>query len=132
MNIAPAVYNLLSNDATVSGLVGSKIYPDQIPQQVAYPAIVHYKTDVNKVAVKTAPTINYRITLQIDIYCDTYGAGETIADAVKAVLDEYSGTVESINIQKAVLNNQADENFIEEQKTYVTTQNYLFRVVTSN
>lgn len=132
MNIAPAVYDLLRNDATVASFVGTRIYPDQIPQEASYPAIVHYKTEVDKLAVKSAPTTNYTITLQIDVYCDTFGEGEDIADAIKEVLDEYSGTTQSINIQSCYFNSQADENFIEQQETYVTTQSYLFRVVVSN
>ena len=129
MNIAPAVYDLLKNDATVAGYVATRIYPDQIPQEAVYPAIVHYKTEVSELAVISAPTTNYRITLQIDVYCDTYGEGEAIASAIKAVLHDYSGTVQSIAISKCYFNSQSDENFISELKTFVTTQSYLFKVV---
>lgn len=129
MNIAPAVYDLLRNDATVAGYVGTRIYPDQIPQEAAYPAIVHFKTEVETLAVKSAPTTNHRISLQIEVFCDTFGEGENIADAIRSVLDGYSGISAGINIVSCYFNSQNDENFIPDQKTYVTTASYLFRVV---
>jgi hypothetical protein len=41
MNVGNAIYNLLANDATVSGFVGVKIYPAEIPQAVEMPAIIY-------------------------------------------------------------------------------------------
>lgn len=129
MNIAPAVYDLLRNDATVSGIVGTRIYPDQVPQNAPYPALVHYKTDVEQAAFKSGPTTNYKIRWQVDVYSEKYGQSADLAAAIKNVLDLYSGTVQSINIQKCYFQSQSDDTFIEELEAYATQISFLFRVV---
>ena len=130
MNIAPAVYDLLKNDATISGIVSTRIYPDQIPQNVPYPALVHYKTDVEQNAVKSGgPTKNYKVRWQVDIYTAEYGQSATLAEAIKNLLDEYSGTVQGINIQACYFQGQNDDTFIEQLEAYATQISFLFRVV---
>lgn len=129
MNIAPAVYDLLSNDVTISGIVSSRIYPDQVPQNAPYPALVHYKTDVEQNAIKSGPTENYKIRWQVDIYSGQYGESADLAAAIKAKLDKYSGTVQGISIQSCYFQSQSDDTFIEELEAYATQLSFLFRVV---
>ena len=129
MNIAPAVFEILKNDATITGIVGTRIYPDQVPQGVPYPALVHYKTEVEQTVIKSAPTKNYKIRWQIDIYSEKYGQSATLAAAIKGLLDEYSGTVKSINIQACYFQSQSDDTFIEQLEAYATQMSFLFRIV---
>lgn len=129
MNIAPAVFEILKNDATITDIVGTRIYPDQVPQGAPYPALVHYKTEVEQTVIKSAPTKNYKIRWQIDIYSEKYGQSATLAAAIKDLLDEYSGTVKNINIQACYFQSQSDDTFIEQLEAYATQMSFLFRIV---
>lgn len=129
MNIAPALYELLRKDNTIKGVVKGRIYPDQIPQNVPYPALVHYKTNVGQTVVKSGPTENYKITWQVDIYSEKYGESATLAQAIKNLLDKYSGTVKGINIQGCYFQSQNDDKYIEQLQAYATQMQFLIRVV---
>jgi len=129
MNIAPAVFELLRNDTSITDVVSERIYPDQIPQNVPYPALVHYKTDVEISTVKGAPTTNYKIRWQIDIYSEKYGESADLAENIKSLLNEYRGTVASTNIQGCYFQSQSDDTFIEQLESYATQMSFLFRVV---
>lgn len=129
MNIAPAIFELLRTDTTVKGLVADRIYPDQIPQDVVYPAIVHFKTEADELTHKGGTRTTHKIELQIEIYCEKYGETEDIAAAVKAALENYNGTVKGIDIQSCYFNSQSNENFLTEMEAHVIAQSYLFRVI---
>lgn len=129
MNIAPAVFDLLRNDSTIAGIVQGRIYPDQVPQNVPYPAIVHYKEDVERTAIKNAPTINYKVRYKVEVYSEKYGDGEVLAQAIEDVLADYSGTVKGINIQRCYYVNKTDDAYIEDLGAHTVQVSFLFRVV---
>lgn len=132
MNVAPAIFEILRNDETISGIVKSRIYPDQVPQNVPYPALVHYKTDVEKSTVKSADTENYKVRWQIDVYTAKYGEAATLSQAIIDLLDEYRGTVKNINIQGVYFQSQSDDTFIQELEAFATQMSFLFRIVKQN
>lgn len=129
MNIAPAVFDLLRNDATIQGIVGDRIYPDQIPQNVPYPALVHYKQSVERTAFKDSPTVNYKVRYQVDVYAAKFSEAETLAQAVETKLHGYSGTVKGINIQNCYYQDKSDDSFVEELQAHAVQVSFLFRIV---
>lgn len=126
MNIAPAVYNILRNVTAITDIVADRIYPDVLPEQQAYPALVHYVEGMEKVAYTGGTVDTYKITLQIDIYFDVYANGKSLAESIKDTLHNYSGAPGGVNVKACYFQNEANNNFIEETKTYIITQTYLF------
>lgn len=108
--VGKAIYNILVNDVTVSGLT-TRIYPVVAPQNAANPCIV-YNIDTTPEDDKDGrPTIFY-IDVQIDVYTDHGGGGysdnETLSQAVIDALDRYSGTNNGLVIDTIILEGRED------------------------
>lgn len=126
MNISPAIYQILRNVTAITDIVGDRIYPDILPEQESYPALVHYVENQDRLAYTGGTVDTYKINLQVDIYFDVYANGKTLADSIKDTLDQYTGTIGGVNIKSGYFTAESSNNFIEETKTYVITQSFLF------
>lgn len=122
-----AVYSILSNNATVTGLVGTRIYPTFVPENIAFPAIVYRITERQPQDTKDG-AIGSIDTLSIDIYDDGGLQTITIGDAVHGALDRYRGTVESVAIDKVVYEGESDEVLIPELALFHLSQQYRIRI----
>jgi hypothetical protein len=88
--IGSAVFSALSGDATVAGLVGTKIYPSKMPQGPRasdYKAIVYLVvSDVPANAITGDASNRLRnARVQVDCYAKRYEDAQTLAEAVDAV-----------------------------------------------
>lgn len=91
MSTADAVFTALSNDATVTTLVGKRIYPNKMPQgprASTFTAIVfQVVSDVPANALTGSSADRLRnARVQIDCYAKVYEDAQTLADAVDAVV----------------------------------------------
>lgn len=72
----------------VSGVVGARIYPMRMPQNVTFPAVV--LGEVSNVPANTlageAGTTLTTTRLQVDVYAKTYSEAASVADLVDAAL----------------------------------------------
>lgn len=85
--IGATLYSLLSGNAGVAALVGTRIYPQVRPQADPLPALVYTVVDdipAGSLAGWTSGLSNARV--QIDAYAKGYIAAETLADAVRTAL----------------------------------------------
>jgi len=126
MNIAPAIYQILRNTAAITTIVADRIYPDILPQEEGYPALVHYTESKDSLAYTGGTVDTYKINVQIDIYFEVYANGKSLADSIRAALDKYTGTIGGVNIKSCYFSSETNNNFIEETKTYLITQSFLF------
>lgn len=90
---------ILTGDAGVSALVGTKIYWSEIPQGKTRPVIcLHLVSELNNHTM--GGTVDLEdATVQVDCWGDTWTDAITLSEAVKAALDGYSGTVGSTVFQ---------------------------------
>lgn len=130
MNIAPVIFELLKDDDTVAGLVKDRIYPDVAPQNTIYPLIVHVEQNNEPLVHKDAPggAQNYNISVQLDIYATKFSVAKEIATAVREALDYYTGTIGTIRVNRCHFAEQASEQAVEENESYVISQGYTFKV----
>ena len=126
MNIAPAIYQILRNTAAITTIVADRIYPDILPQEEPYPALVHYTEAKDRLAYTGGTVDTYKINLQIDIYFEVYANGKSLAESIRGALDKYTGTIGGVNIRSCYFTSETNNNFIEETKTYLITQSFLF------
>tara|TARA_R100000664_G_scaffold10621_1_gene17522 strand:+ start:1647 stop:2075 length:429 start_codon:yes stop_codon:yes gene_type:complete len=115
--IGKAIFNLLSNDSTISSNVGTRIMPMIINAKQSgarsFPYItydilsVEPKADKDISAGGDALIDSFRI--QINIYSQEYSELETIAAAVMSTINRYSGTANTIKVQSVDYITSADE-----------------------
>ena len=110
MKVGEAIYSILSNDVTVSGVVGTKIFPVVATEKSSVPYIVYNlvsETPTNtkgdgasfSLAATRSPLDRDRV--QVSCFTDTYVGAVDLAFAIRGAMDRAtysSGTLEVENI----------------------------------
>ena len=77
---------VLVADATVSGLVGTRLHALALPERSALPAITYYVVDTIPNETLTGIAGISRARIQVDSFADTIGGAVALADAVRLAL----------------------------------------------
>lgn len=91
MIIEEALLYHLEHDAGVLALVGSRVYPLIIPQDVDLPAIAYQRIDGPRVRSQSGPSHLAHPRIQITCQASMYSSAKALAGAVRASLDGYRG-----------------------------------------
>jgi predicted exporter len=115
-------------DATVSGLVGSRIYPVLAPASAALPFVTWRRTGIEREQTLGNPMGVPRVTIEFAIYGTTYNQARQAADAMRVILDGYGGTADNTQVRQTSLENEVDD-FVNLQgadlpPVYQITQTY--------
>ena len=97
--IGKLIYSRLSTDGSITAYVGTKIYPDITPQNVQYPFVVYTIVNSLPVDFKDGQSNLEEITLQIDVYTQSYDDRQDLANLIRNRLDRFTGTAEGIDVQ---------------------------------
>jgi hypothetical protein len=92
-NVLGVVYKRLTDTASVTALVGTRIYPTTVPQQATPPFIRTSLVGTLPIDTKNAPADVDQHRVQIDCIATTYTQALNIAQAVRTSLDRYRGSV---------------------------------------
>jgi hypothetical protein len=108
MSLESELYARLSGYGGLSALVGTRIYPVRLPQNVALPAVTFQKVTAIRPSNFGVDTGDVRYRIQIDCWAsampgETAGANK-VAAQVRAALKRYRGG----NIQDCFLENEQD------------------------
>lgn len=107
MSVA-AIYSRLANDAAVTALVSTRIYPSSAPQDDVRPYLVLHEI----VAIATndyGGDIGFvNATMQVDCWADTYAAAKSLRNAVRDALSGWAGTAASVLVHGIHLLRQRD------------------------
>jgi hypothetical protein len=97
--IGKLIYSRLSTDGAILAYVGSKIYPDIVPQNVQYPFVVYTITNSIPVDYKDGQSNLEEISIQVDVYTQNYDDTQDLANLIRNRLDRFVGTVEGVEVQ---------------------------------
>lgn len=128
MNPGSAIYNLLKDSAGVGALIGNKIYPGIILPDIDFPAVSYSELEQQYDESKDGPIPTGNHNFDVDIYAKDYPNAQAIASAIKDTLDWYTGTVNTIQIERIRLLDQQDMPYIEEKELFQITQTFAIRV----
>ena len=131
-NHMEAVYYLLQQDATVSGIVGTNIFPYTRPQKQGFPAVVYSQLSEDMIESKDGPIKNgHRFTLEI--YADEndadggYPKVQSIAKACRNRLQWFTGVVGNYTYSIR-FESQNDAAYEEEPEAFKIIQDYKLNV----
>lgn len=143
MNAGNAIYNILSNNAGVTAIVGSgsncRIYPLHIAQGKAMPYIAYGVTNVQPRPSKTSASTLDTYTIQVNCYAamgtasGPYTVVNQMADAVRAALDKVAqGTYAGIAVHACDYRSQRDDYFLNAQEdgAVLISQEYSLWILT--
>ncbi|NNF65985.1 MAG: DUF3168 domain-containing protein [Gammaproteobacteria bacterium] len=118
MSAETGIYTHLSTDGNIIALVGTRIYPEWMPQESDMPAIVFSLTSAPREPNFDGPSAYVDRRYQLDCYASTYSAAKSLADAVRVSLDGVTGTLGGENVQLVSLEDERDLSDIEGDTAY--------------
>lgn len=87
MTIETDLYSTLSNDAGVTGLCSTRIYPNLAPDGVTRPYVTYQMVTGERLSTITGVGDATRKRIQISCHADTYAAAKALAAAVETALE---------------------------------------------
>jgi len=130
MKVGLAIRGMMQDDATVSALVGIRVYPELAPEGVSMPYLVYSVVSNSPSDAKDGTPID---EAQVELYsvASTYLAANDLADKVRAAMDRKSKTVSvaegDVVVQSCHYTNEVTE-VSADRKTYVSIQDYTIRI----
>ena len=112
----------LLTKAALTALVGTRIFPDDVSDGAALPAVVYQKISDIKDHTLTGISPLESPMIQFSAYATTKASARAISNQIKAALSDYSGTMSGITIQYIKLVNEmstAETSGDRTQKIYV-------------
>lgn len=115
-------------DATVSGLVGTKIYPLAADTDATLPWVTWRRTAIRRQPTLAGPMGVPRLIIEFTVFAATYESARTVADAMRQVLDGYTGTADNTTVRQTSLEDESDDfaslNGAELPDAYAVRQQY--------
>ena len=112
MTVEAAIYSILTGDATVSSLVGTRIYPVMAPQDAVLPGIVYKRISTDRLSALSADIGVAEARFQFDCYAATFDQAKIVSEAVRGALQRYKGTAGGTTIRDTVMEDE-DDDFID-------------------
>jgi len=128
-SVGKAVFSILTNDADVAAIVGTKVYPRTAPQGVKIPYIVYTIVSVTPTDTKDRPSPVDAIRVQIDCYDRTYLGCETLNAATRDAMDAYEigATVAGVKLDGIKYETEND-TLDEDVDIFRRSTDYIIRV----
>lgn len=90
MSLETALYNLLSSDSDIEGLVGENIFPVLADEQAKEPYIVFQVLSVDTTHTLTGSIGMIEASVQVSCWTNSYYDSIQLSGAVRSCLDNYS------------------------------------------
>jgi len=108
MSIEAALFGYLSGGSPVGGIVGARIYPMIMPQQLqgdpsALPCIIYQRLSTDRQQKFCGTDGLVRSLFQLTLYADTFAATVTLAEQTRRALIDFGGYMGSVRVRKVFL-----------------------------
>jgi hypothetical protein len=87
MNVSGPLKTLIGANSPANTIMGGRIYPAVLEQETTYPAAAINTLSIRPTNSKTAASTFDRVTVQIDVYGETYATTAAAAAAIRTALD---------------------------------------------
>ncbi len=131
MDAGKLIYGRLSGDGTISGYLGSRIFPAFIPEGTAFPAMSYAFEQQLPSNTKDGPSTVDNLSLSLVVYHDDYAEAQAIAERSRTLLDYFSGTEDGVAVDRIAFSNQSDDSFVSGFQFVVLAQSYNVRLLRS-
>lgn len=120
--------NALVTNTAAAALVGARIYPVLAPSSATLPFAVYRRSSIQRQQTLAGPLGLPTVNMEVQIYSTTYESAREVADAFRAALDGYGGSLNNVEVQNASLEQESDD-FVqlagaEMPPVYSVTQTY--------
>jgi hypothetical protein len=95
--------------ASVSALVGSRIFPILAPQTAALPFIVWRRSGISREHTLAGPMGVSTVSVEMQLLAATYEQARELADRCRLVLDGYGATLNNTEVKHVSLEQESDD-----------------------
>ena len=99
---------MLAN-SPVAALIGTRVYPVIAPSSASLPFVTWRRVSVRRQQTLSAPMGMPVTTIEYSIFGITYEQAREVADAMRAVLDGYGGTLNNTEVKQTSLEQESDD-----------------------
>lgn len=96
-------------DATLLSHVGTRIYPVIAPASATLPFVTWRRAGIQRQHTLGLPVGVPRLSVEYSIFSATYEEAREVADRMRAVLDGYGGTVDTVTVKQVSLEQESDD-----------------------
>jgi hypothetical protein len=102
--------SLLSSEATITAISGTRVYVQRAPQNAAFPHIIITQMSSEENTTLDGGSGQLRF-LDFDIDCKAKSSvtAESLGNAVRTYIDDYSGTAGSYTVGAVLINDESDD-----------------------
>lgn len=101
---------LLTANASISAIVGSRVYVNHAPQKAVFPYIVLTQMSSEENPCIDGGSSDFRfLTFDIDCKAKTSVQVATLAKTVRRYLDDYTGSAGADTIDAVIMNGESDD-----------------------
>ena len=102
--------SLLTGEATVSAICSSRVYVNRAPQNAMFPHVIITQMNSEENGTLDGGSGQLRF-LDFDIDCKAKSSvqAESLANAVRVFIDDYSGTAGSFTIGSVLMKDESDD-----------------------
>ena len=101
--------SLLAGEATISTLVGSRVYITKAPQTAVLPHIIITQMGTDEYKALDATPGMRSVDFDIDCKADRSIEAAALGDAVRVFIDDYTGTAGSQTISAVLVNDEGTD-----------------------
>ena len=114
MSIEQALKTYLLSYAELTALVGTRIFPNTLPEGTAYPAVSFFMVSGGR---DHQTPIAYP-TYQLDIWAQSKSAILSVADALRHALQRYKGIMSGIEVEQISIEGERDLDYEPDTKLF--------------
>jgi hypothetical protein len=101
MSLETSLYLHLSTHVDIQPLVGNRVYPVLLPQNPTYPAITYRRDDDSRYSTLDGNQNAFvDASLILDAWGETYAAAKNLADEIKAALQNLTGDMSGLTVNR--------------------------------
>lgn len=102
--------SLLSSEATITAISGTRVYIQRAPQNAAFPHIIITQMSSDENGTLDGGSGQLRF-LDFDIDCKAKSSvtAESLGNAIRTYIDDYSGAAGSFTIGAVIMNDESDD-----------------------
>ena len=126
--IEKAIYELLTTDSIITGLIGTRVFPWPIPQGAASPSVCYMIEDKPSMYLDGGTGIE-QCEVTIAALSDSLLTARNIGQEIKRVLNKYRGIVGGADIAHCLLRDGGND-YDEEARQHFVKQIYHITIIT--
>lgn len=128
--IDEGLFSYISTHATMTALIGARVYPFIIPEGATLPCMTFQRISTSRYpSHDTSGTTNLsRPRFQFDAWATTYKGSKDITDALRSILNGRKGTTGNVTVQGALVVDETP-TYEPETKLFRSRSDYFIWVI---